>query len=536
MMLVEFSGCDAMEFWLKEGKVYLRCRIVLCLAGCYHFQVMPSLQHEEVKSIGHSRCDKNMDRLSWKIIQRRFDTSSPSFTKKGSFWTGDIGKSDCLSLKADDKQPAGDTTDGGDYRSFALIPLMISHENIGLWRLKSRQRNFFAESEIKLYEDVAETLAVTLVNQQAQAALRERVKELTCLYGIVKAAEQPGASMEEFLKGVAELIPPAWQYPEITEGRIIVDGCPYATPGFRDGDQKQSADIIVKGEQRGVVEVVYSERKADLDEGPFLKEERSLINTIAGQVAMIIERREAEKDKARLQDQLRHADRLATIGQLAAGVAHELNEPLGNILGFAQLTQKGTGLSDQTRRDIEKIITASLHAREVVNKLKLFARQTPPQKTRLSLNQLVEEGLLFLESRCAKAGIELARSLSPELPEIRADQGQLHQVLVNLVVNSIQAMPEGGKLTIRTAVTPTHVSLIVEDTGVGMSQDVKKKMFIPFFTTKDVNEGTGLGLAVVDGIIRSHGGSIRVESEVGRGTRFEVKLPIGEPQKAKESE
>ena len=252
-------------------------------------------------------------------------------------------------------------------------------------------------------------------------------------------------------------------------------------------------------------------------------------------MTLIIERREAEKDKSKLQDQLRHADRLATIGQLAAGVAHELNEPLGNILGFAQLVKKCPGLPSQVEKDIEQIVAASLHAREVIKKLLLSARQMPLKTTQVNLNQVVEDGLYLLEARCAKRGIELVRSLSPDLPEITADPAQLNQILVNLVVNSAQVMPEGGRLTVGTLAREDHVSLIVEDTGIGMSEEVIKQIFIPFFTTKDVDQGTGLGLAVVHGIVTSHGGTIKVESKVGRGTRFEVQLPITESQDAKES-
>jgi len=150
----------------------------------------------------------------------------------------------------------------------------------------------------------------------------------------------------------------------------------------------------------------------------------------------------------------------------------------------------------------------------------------PLKKTQVNLNQLVEEGLYFLESRCAKEGIELVRLLSPDLPEITADPAQLTQVLVNLIVNALQAMQGGGRLTVRTLAGEAHISLIVEDTGVGMSKEVIKKIFVPFFTTKDVDQGTGLGLPVVHGIITSHGGSIKVDSKLDRGTRFEVKLPL----------
>jgi signal transduction histidine kinase len=530
MMLMKFSGCDAMELWLKEEEDYFRCRTVLCMAGCQHFQVLPSLTYGKTKGVAHSRFEVNVAQLGWDIIRRRFDDSSPAFTENGSYWTGDASKETPLLGSPPEEGLTDRSGEGGDYRSLALIPLNISNLNVGLIQLKSRRKNFFKKTEIELYEDIFEILAVTLLNQRARAAWRERVKELTCLFGIAKAAEQPDTTLGVVLQSVAELLPHAWQYPEITSGRVIVDGYAYQTPGFLDGNQKQSADIVVKEKKRGVVEILYSENKPELDEGPFLKEERNLINTIATQVSMIIERKEAEEDKERLENQLRHADRLATLGQLAAGVAHELNEPLGSILGFAQLAQKGSALPDETRRDLEKIIEASLHTREIVNKLKLFARQSPPQKTKLDVNQLVEDGLTFLASRCTKAGIELVHSLAPNLPEITADKGQLHQVLVNLVVNSIQAMPDGGKLIIKTEATAKHVSLVVIDTGVGMSEEIRKKIFIPFFTTKDVNEGTGLGLAVVDGIVSSHGGSMKVESEVGSGTRFTVQLPITEPR------
>jgi len=263
------------------------------------------------------------------------------------------------------------------------------------------------------------------------------------------------------------------------------------------------------------------------DEGPFLKEERSLIDEVARQVGFIIERREDEEEKARLQQQLRHADRLATIGQLAAGTAHELNEPLGSVLGFAELIKNSHRLPKQARSDLEKIIEAALHAREVIRKLMIFSRQMPTQRAAVHLNELVEKGLTFLESRCAKEGIRMVREMDRDLPEIVGDASQLHQVLVNLVVNAIQAMPHGGTLTVRTLKRNGEAELVVEDTGTGMSEEILKQIFVPFFTTKQVGQGTGLGLAVVHGIVTAHGGTIEVESKVGKGTRFRVRLPAG---------
>ena len=374
------------------------------------------------------------------------------------------------------------------------------------------------------------------LSHATQAALAERVKELTCLYGIAQIAGEPGISLEEVLQRIVELLPPAWQYPEIAVARITLDGIAYATPGFCECSQMQTAEIIVGGASRGVVELVYVEEKPDLDEGPFLKEERSLIDAVAGQVALVIERRQAEEDKLKLYAQLRHADRLATIGMLAAGVAHELNEPLGNILGFAQLARKCPGIPVSAKEDIEKIEAASLQARDIIQKLLVFARQKPPKKTQVNLNQVVQDSLFFFEARCVKEGVELIRVLSPNLPEITADPSQLNQVLVNLVVNALQSICGGGRITVETQFSDSRVLLIVADTGAGMSEKVLEQIFVPFFTTKDVGQGTGLGLPVVHGIVTAHGGSIDIDSKVGRGTRFEIRLPIGKAQDIEEND
>jgi two-component system NtrC family sensor kinase len=264
----------------------------------------------------------------------------------------------------------------------------------------------------------------------------------------------------------------------------------------------------------------------EMHEGPFLAEERSLINEVARQVAILIERRRAEEEKGQLEQQLLHTERLATIGKLTAGIAHELNEPLGSILGFAQIVHETAGLPEQAIRDVDRILKAAIHAREIIKKLMFFGRQTPPGKVRVNLNDIVEDGIGFLEPRFAAQQIRYERSLAPALPEVVADPGQMRQVLVNLTVNATQAMPDGGTLRLSTAAEEGWIIVTVEDTGMGMSEEVLRQVFVPFFTTKDVGQGTGLGLAVVHGIVAAHGGRIDVESKVGKGTRFRVRLPV----------
>ncbi len=381
-----------------------------------------------------------------------------------------------------------------------------------------------------MLERIAILLGITFARHRTQAALVERVKELTCLHGIARAVGQHEADFAAVLQEVVALLPPAWQYPEAARTRIVLDGRIYMTPGFEQTRSHQSADIVVRGHTRGRVDVGYVDAKPFADEGPFLAEERALINSVAQELGSLVARRSIEEERARLQEQLRHADRLATIGQLSAGVAHELNEPLAAILGFAQLCRKHERLPQPAAVDLDKIIVATLHARETVKKLMLFARPRPPVRELVNLKWVVQEGIPLLESRARKAGIEIRRQVDGDLPEILADPNQLYQVLVNLMVNAIQAMPEGGLLSLETYTEGGCVVLAVEDQGVGMTAQVLQHIFDPFFTTKDAGEGTGLGLPVVHGIVTSHGGTIRVRSEVGQGSRFEVHLPIKAPE------
>ncbi len=358
-----------------------------------------------------------------------------------------------------------------------------------------------------------------------EQALRERMKELDCLYEMVDILVNPNASVAERMAGVVERLPRAWQFPEIAIARITLDDIVYQSANFVDIDYSQGADIVIDGHTRGVIEVGY--RSADLPEqanNPFLDEERKLIENIAHQIAVHVQRHEIELRQKELEAQVQHADRLATIGQLASGVAHEMNDPLSGILGFAQLALKAPNIPPTVEEDLNEIVAASLRAREIVKKLLLFARQTPPQKSRVALNPIVEDALFLLEAGCDRPGIKWVRELCDNLPTIDADPVQVRQVIVNLAVNAMQAVARDGTVTVQTETDDSEVMLTVTDTGCGMRAEMIEKIFTPFFTTKDVGEGTGLGLSVVHGIVTAHGGTIDIDSEVDRGTRFTVRF------------
>jgi signal transduction histidine kinase len=530
--LIEHSGCDCAQLHLEEDGRHIQAEVWGPPRPAFRFKIrsgpggdqgpfvsLPLTFSPEPGTRATGQEDPGLGGLI-------------NITAWGSLWTGEISR--CLDLRPDLFIPPSlaEASSTACYESLAAIPLFSPEPQTGFLILKSLGAKFFSPESIMFLESITPILSAALRGQRAQEALQERVKELTCLYRMANLSARPDLSVESFLNEVSQSLSLAMQYPETAAARVILDGAVHSTPDFPEKGAFLTAPVVLKGQVRGRVDVAYRSDHPVLDEGPFLKEERSLINTVAAEIGLIIERKHGEEDRARLEGELRHADRLATIGQLAAGVAHELNEPLGAMLGFAQLAQKARDLPPPVGEDLTRIIRAGLHAREVVRKLLLFSREVSPQKVSVNLNQLVEQGFSFLdlESRCAKAGIEVVRRLAPALPSVMADHSQLNQVLVNLVVNAIQAMPTGGKLTLQTLQRGADIVLAVEDTGIGMSEEVRHKIFTPFFTTKDIGHGTGLGLPVVHGIVKSHGGSIHFETEVGRGTRFEVIFPCPEEE------
>ncbi|MBU4379106.1 MAG: ATP-binding protein, partial [Proteobacteria bacterium] len=219
------------------------------------------------------------------------------------------------------------------------------------------------------------------------------------------------------------------------------------------------------------------------------------------------------------------ADRLAKIGQFSAGLAHEINEPLANILGFAQLALQAKSLSDQVVNDLKNIVDSSLHAREIIRKVMFFSRQMPPQFVLTDLNQTIRQALRITEVGAKRNNIEVVCELDENLPRVMADPQHITQVVVNLVANAIQAMEKGGVLTVKTINYNDDAYIVIEDTGPGIPPEELKQIFNPFYTTKDVDKGTGLGLSVVHGIVKAHEGFIQVDSTPGKGTRFEVAFP-----------
>jgi len=236
--------------------------------------------------------------------------------------------------------------------------------------------------------------------------------------------------------------------------------------------------------------------------------------------------KKAYKELQTKQEQLIQSEKLASIGKLAAGVAHEINNPLTGVLTFACLLRDDLEKDDPKREDAEVIIKETQRCSSIVRNLLDFSRQTQPQKMSMGVNEIAEKALSILEHQSAFRNIKIIREFDPALPQIMVDKDKIQQVFINLLTNAQEAMPEGGSVTITTTRTEDgkDIEVRVADTGCGIAESDLPRIFDPFFSTKE--KGTGLGLSVTQGIIASHKGTIEVKSKKVAGTTFTIRLPI----------
>jgi signal transduction histidine kinase len=251
--------------------------------------------------------------------------------------------------------------------------------------------------------------------------------------------------------------------------------------------------------------------------------------TISQLRSMQVELRARMDAQRSAENRLVQAAKLAAVGEMAAAIAHELNNPLTSVTGFAELALSDIPQESETRKDLEIVMREAARARDVVRRLLDFARQSESTRARASLNDVVDDVVTLSRHLIHTSGVTLNLVMEENLPWILVDVNQMKQVLLNLIHNALQAMPNGGDLTISTESTPRAgrdwIKVSVQDTGVGIPKLDQARIFEPFYTTKGDQGGTGLGLSVTYGIITDHGGQIDVESQPGAGSKFSVWLP-----------
>jgi two-component system, NtrC family, sensor kinase len=269
----------------------------------------------------------------------------------------------------------------------------------------------------------------------------------------------------------------------------------------------------------------------DIAAGPNLREIRisdappeirELVESFNRMQAVIRERRRVNQEK------LLQTDRLATIGQLAAGVAHEINNPLGSILLLTRLVMQQSTIAGKARENLERIEKETKRCHSIVQSLLDFARQREPNISPVDVNSLLDATIKMLERQYLFQNIEIVRRYSAGLSPVQADQLQIQQVFINIIINAADSMNGKGILTLETIENDPQmgVEIGISDTGCGIPPQNIARIFDPFFTTKDVGRGTGLGLSVSYGIIQAHHGEIKVTSDPGKGSKFTITLPI----------
>ncbi|HAF78375.1 MAG TPA: sensor histidine kinase [Maribacter sp.] len=357
----------------------------------------------------------------------------------------------------------------------------------------------------------------------AEAKLKERVKELTCLYEVTSIIvnadyDQIDASLE----AIVYCLKRAWQFEQVTEVFLKVGEYTVQTDDFKPNMVCLSSKIKVFNKLEGEVMVGYPSEKYSIDD--FLIEEQTLLNNVALDVGNLIERKQIRDSEALTRRKMERTDRLHILGEITAGIAHELNTPLANILGFAELlTDKMT--DKQSVRDLEKIMDSAIFSREIVKKLMFFACEMPQEMKRVQLIPIVTSVIKLLAPSLRDKKIKLVTTYENEDLVLQADTVQLTQVLFNLIMNAIYYSPENGIISVKVLDTENHILLKIADQGEGIPKELEDKVFEPFFTTKPIGEGTGLGLSVVHGIITSHKGTIEHEQNTPKGTIFTVNFP-----------
>jgi len=376
--------------------------------------------------------------------------------------------------------------------------------------------------------------------------LGERVKELTVLHRMARLLQTEQKTGLELLQEIAGVLPAAWRYPEVAAARVMFDGAEYTTPNFSSTRWKLCAPFTTRDGKHGAVEIVYLEERPDEVEGPFLAEERSLINSLAEMLMSYLERKEAETRVAqvtrelverneelwRLQKEKGQVEPLVALGRVTGMIAHELGTPLNTMLGHSQFL----GEEELTEGGRRRLKTIQKQIQRMVNTVQYYLSRTrisQPARSQVNVNELVLETLELLKPVFEQHELEVNTTLAESLAPLPANRGSLQRVLINLLNNAVDALKDGGTVTITTraaAESPETskegVVIEVTDTGAGIPPEMLPEVFDLFLTTKESGKGTGLGLAVCQEIVKSHGGTIQITSKLGEGTYVRVFLPI----------
>jgi len=370
-------------------------------------------------------------------------------------------------------------------------------------------------------EDITERRRAEEALRESEAKYRSLVTNVTL--GVFRSTPEPGGRFLEVNPAMVKIT--GYSRKELLQMNV---SDLYVDPKERElvleevASDKGKATRQLRLKKKDGAEIVVSDTKVAV------RDDAGKVIYFDGILEDITERRRAEEREKRLREEINLASRLAAVGELAAGVAHEINNPLTGVLGFSQrLLRK---ITDQNiRRDLEIIHNEARRAAEIVQNLLTFARRREPKKQYVDINEILQKALELRGYELITSNVEVAADLAPVLPQVMADIGQIQQVFLNIILNAEQIMAEanrGGKLSIKTRQVKDYIRISFSDNGPGILAEHLDRLFDPFFTTRGAKGGTGLGLSVCHGIVTEHGGRIYARSRAGRGATFFVELPL----------
>jgi signal transduction histidine kinase len=353
-----------------------------------------------------------------------------------------------------------------------------------------------------------------------EKALKERIKELTCLYEVSSIIVNASAEeILETLKAIVLSIKKGFQFPNKTAILIQTTSHSFQS-GVVNNQHQISAEILIFNKVEG--QIIASLTNPNQS---FLKEEQLLINNVALELGNLLERIEIQQNETSLKRQMERADRLGILGEITAGIAHELNTPLANILGFAELLKDDFDDNKPVSQDLEKIISNAIFSREVVKKLMFFACEMPQEMEHINIIPNIKNAITLLDATFRKEEVKYIAKIEDTELWLRADNIQITQIIFNLIINAVYFSPKNGLVTIEAYQSKKHIVIRISDEGKGIKDEDLDKIFQPFYTTKSAGDGSGLGLSVVHGIVASHNGTIVAKNNKKNGTTFTVKLP-----------
>ncbi|MRR56091.1 MAG: PAS domain S-box protein [Deltaproteobacteria bacterium] len=537
-----WSGCDAVAIRLRAGDDY----------PYYETRGFPpEFVHDENHLCAYSPDGKilrddagkaDLKCMCGNILRGRFDPAKPFFTAYGSFWSNNSTALLAGTTAADRQARTPNRCNGEGYESVALIPLHIDQQVFGLLQFNDRRPNRFTPVQITHFERMADSLTIALAGRQAEEERLESERRL-------REAQK-----------MAQLGHWIW---DVKTGNVDWSGEVFGIFGLDPKDFTPHKDSILAlspwpedhERDKELIRKAMQSREQGTYEQRFLRPDNSIgyyhstfqgkyddrgnLISIVGTVQDITERKQAEEEKAKLEDQLQQAQKMEAIGQLAGGVAHDFNNNLQVITTYVEMALMDLNTDHRLFSPLTEIRKAAERSANLTRQLLAFARKQTVEPKVLDLNETVQ-GMLKMLQRLIGEDIDLRWQPGVDLPPLNIDPSQIDQILANLCVNARDAISDVGVITIETGnrtfdeeyctandgfVPGEYLRLTVIDSGCGMDKEMLGHIFEPFFTTKGVGEGTGLGLATVYGIVKQNNGFLKVYSEPGRGSTFSIFLP-----------